>query len=195
MALFSLGMVVLDPTDWTGWLLILAPCGGLAAALLFVLPREVIFDEAITVRRYLFPDRLIPYGDVTDIGIGRLKSRKGRLAWSGATNSYTFDAILSGLIRRGKIRESQLEGKIFVDDMAGLYAVGIGWVVAPVVLWFLRSEAVQSAWYTKLPEWAQDPGMPFSVACATLLVYFPIRYWWLGDHRHNQRQHRTLPRR
>ena len=175
-------MAVVDPTDWPLKLLVAGLFGLLPASAWLVVPQEVVFGDAITIRRRLLADKRIEYRDITGFGLGRLVARKGHLSWRQFDNGSEVEEVMDRLIEAGMIRLGRLDHDVMTKDIAALEAAYITTMVSTVVAiaWaaLLFFDLIPAAWYEGYPNWVFRAAIPICVFTVTYLVAFYWRYYW-----------------
>jgi hypothetical protein len=152
-------MVAVFPEIW-GVGLLLASLGGGLMYLILLVPREIVFGDAIIIRRRLLSDKRIEYHDITGFGLSRLVSRNGSLGWHSYENADELEAILDRLIEDGVIPIAKLDDRAYVTDMAmidaGIYAM------ATIAIWAL------------LLDLGLSPPLPFATGHVPLVIGMAI---------------------
>ena len=82
-----------------------------------LLVRRIDFNHStFSVARFLSPTKSIDYVDITDIGLSRLKTKKGEVSFAGMRNTQELLRRFVDLIEQGKIEKEQLAMKIVVEE-------------------------------------------------------------------------------
>ncbi len=69
-----------------------------------ILFREVRFGEAITVKRYFLPRRIIQYEEVVDFTLRGLVAKRGGIPLANVQNRAEFEKIIKRLVAQHKIK-------------------------------------------------------------------------------------------
>ena len=136
-----------------------------------LLPRKIVFDDAIVVERQLSIKR-IAYTDITDLGVGRLKARWGGISWMHMDNGEELQEIINRLIEDGVINPNRLEGKAYSHDAAAYIAFAIAGVVLPAIGLFLWVGVIPSGWLALYPDWVLQVVFPLGT---TFVIYLIVR--------------------
>jgi len=182
--LFGVYIAVTEPIEWALGLS-LASFFGLCSTLWFFLPHEIVFADAITLRRRLLNDKRIEYGDITSIGLGRFTSHKGSFRWSELKNGLEFSRILNELIESGVISEHQLDDRVNIEESAQLYAA-IAWSVITgtlgLLLWI---GLIPASWIAGYPGWVIELATPLAILG---IAYLFFRFVWFGARLRREKQ-------
>ncbi|KAF0107819.1 MAG: hypothetical protein FD146_1450 [Anaerolineaceae bacterium] len=97
--------------------------------------RQIVFTpSAFIVERYIWPSRAFAYTDVIDIGILKIKTRKGYIVFSSMSNRAEAIKLFKQLIEQDKIHPHQIENRIFAEETIH-YKVIIPSIVISLILW------------------------------------------------------------
>jgi hypothetical protein len=66
--------------------------------------REVRFGEAIVLKRFFLPPRIIQYDDVTDFSLRGLVARHGGIPLANVQNRAEFEKIIKRLVAQHKLK-------------------------------------------------------------------------------------------
>ncbi|MEO0556573.1 MAG: hypothetical protein AAF170_00175 [Bacteroidota bacterium] len=147
------------------------------AILYFILPREIVFSDVITIKRRLLADKRIEYNDITSLGIDYLKARHGGLRWSAFENSGELWNLFDELMEAEMISEDQLDESASLNDLAWLYA-GATWTIAlTILLALLWLGLIPDPWMSGYPDWMIELVAPFAILG---IVYLFFRFVWFG---------------
>jgi hypothetical protein len=69
-----------------------------------VIFREVRFGEAIVLKRYFMPSRIIRYEDITDLTLRGLVAKHGGIPLANLQNRSDFEKIIRRLVAQRKIQ-------------------------------------------------------------------------------------------
>lgn len=170
-ALLGLLIAFVDPQErWMG--IACFAFFGLLSTGWMLLPRAIVFDDAIIVQRALLPDQRIEYEDV-EIGMGRLKGRWGGFSWIQMKNGDELAGLIYQLVEEGTIPEGALDGEAVTSDLAGLHAWMITAVALPLVALLIWFGVVPSTWFVGVPPWLFKIGLPLGLM---LGAYGVMRY-------------------
>jgi hypothetical protein len=78
--------------------------GFTALSMPMIIFREARFGEAITIKRYFLPRRIIHYEDVVDLTPRGLVAKRGGIPLVNVQNRAEFDKIINRLVARHKIK-------------------------------------------------------------------------------------------
>ncbi len=102
-------------------------------SLLRTIPREIIFQDRIIVKRYMYKDLIIEYDDVVDMGTLSLIAKNGSISFSYMRNSSEVIEKIDELIKAGKIRISgELREKESRGCVTSIYSL-----IPVVAIWLL----------------------------------------------------------
>lgn len=96
--------------------------------LLPTLPKEIIFENKIIVKRYIYQNLLIEYSEVIDFNSHNLVTQKGSISLNNMINGYELDQCIEQLVKEkkikvtGKLRKKQ-ERDITVSVYSGIPAL------------------------------------------------------------------------
>ena len=78
--------------------------GFTALSMPVIIFREVRFGEAIVLKRYFMPARIIQYVDVTDFTLRGLVARHGGISLANLQNRADFEKIIRRLVAKHKLQ-------------------------------------------------------------------------------------------
>ncbi len=134
--------------------------------------RRIVFTpSAFIVERYIWPSKKFIYTDVIDIGISKIKTRKGNIVFWGMNNRIEIVNLFMQLIEHGKIRPHQIQHKILLQESIH-YKIIIPSLVISFILWC----AVLYLWQYRFSDLVNLLILPLSFAPFFLIVYYMV-YW------------------
>jgi hypothetical protein len=75
------------------------------------------YESRFTVAKYIWVSKTISYIDITDIGNGTIKTKRGNINIAGMSNTMELLFQFKKLMELGKIDFDQLEKKIFIEEI------------------------------------------------------------------------------
>jgi hypothetical protein len=103
---------------------ILGNIAGLAYLVFFFLRfsrlyiRRIIFTPSyFLVEKYVWPSKKINYSDVIDLGISKVKTRRGEISLVAMNNIAELRSLFIDLLRQGTIDIDQFENKAIGEDL------------------------------------------------------------------------------
>lgn len=187
IGLLGLYIAISDPTE-RALGIIIASFFSLGLAHWFFSPYEIVFEEAIFLKRRLLKDKRIEYGEVTSIGIWRFASHRGGFRWSGLKNGPEFARILDELIESGQISEHQLDDRVTLGESAEIYAV-IAWLTITATLGLLLwTGIIPTSWISEYPDWVIELVAPLTILG---IAYLFFRFVWFGARMRQEKRKRS----
>ena len=111
-------------------------------SVLFLLPflfyRSIELGQTIIIKRYFYKPRIIHYTDIEDIGMGLIKTKRGKILIQSMKNSDLIIQVLNLKIKAGIILENQLEGEILAKEIISFKAALISLPVSIGLDFILR---------------------------------------------------------
>ncbi len=97
--------------------------------------RRIEFKSScFVVEKYVWPSKKIDYSDVTDLGMFKVKTRKGDVSFGSMSNAKQLHLLFSELIKQGKINKSQIENKVVIQEINFRKSI-IPTIVISSILW------------------------------------------------------------
>ena len=116
--------------------------GLILMSVLFLLPflfyRSIELGQTIIIKRYFYKPRIIHYTDIEDIGMGLIKTKRGKILIQSMKNSDLIIQVLNLKIKAGIILENQLEGEILAKEIISFKAALISLPVSIGLDFILR---------------------------------------------------------
>jgi hypothetical protein len=80
--------------------------------------RRLLFTPSyFLVERYVWPSIKIDYTDVIDLGLSKIKTRKGEISFAAMSNVAELYSLFFELIQQGKINVDQFENKAIGEEL------------------------------------------------------------------------------
>jgi hypothetical protein len=80
--------------------------------------RRIVFASfSFLVERYVWPPKRIDYSDIIDLGIAKVKTRRGEISFAAMSNLAELHSLFSELISQGKIDTDQFENKVIGEEL------------------------------------------------------------------------------
>ena len=155
-------------------ILLAVSCASIGVLSWLAVPVEVVFGDAIIIRRRFQPDRRIEYGDITTIGVSRIAADSGRFGWAPFENGGEVDEMIGRLIQSGVISQSQLDDDAVDKDISAWFAASVTQIIMSLLAILLSVGLISMNWIDMFPPWLVVATLPVVVL---LVAYLVIRRW------------------
>lgn len=144
---------------FSSWIfLVLAPEFILAFFKMIGRPTKILLsNDEIVVSRFLLPEAVFPFSELTDVGRGSVRFGRRRISLSGMTNSAEFFGLLFGYMDEVNVRPESFEGKLVFEETLRAKAAGKALLpslfLISLVLLFLVSEHINFVFWWLFLVW------------------------------------------